>query len=312
LISGKDLHRKKALESAIGYMLSTYKDSSCAKAVIFLDELARNSYSANGGTGKSLVGGALAKIRSLKFIASKNFDAKSRFAFMDVTEEDRIFMVDDLPVDFDLQDLFPVITNDLNVEPKGKNRYTIPFSKSPKILITSNYPVGGIGTSYARRMVKIQFAPYFSDKLTPEMEFGGRFFDDWDSDEWNRFDRYMIHCIQVFLKNGLVETGIDSTEAELKSQTSSDFFLWATTYLETNVDYDLRALLRGGLPVTDDKFVDKALNSKGEEIISFRESCESGIDQRRFNVWISKFHEFKGWQKEDKIHNGYKIVYFKK
>jgi hypothetical protein len=49
---------------------------------------------------------------------------------------------------------------------------------------------------------------YFSDKYTPLDEFGHELFNDWDSEEWARFDNYMMECIKIYLENGLIEMSL--------------------------------------------------------------------------------------------------------
>ena len=94
----------------------------------------------------------------------------------------------------------------MTVEYKGKDPFTIPFSESPKLSVTTNYTVKGDGPSFRRRVFEVELANYFNDKHTPEDEFGHQFFGEWSKEEWQRFDNFMIRCIQFFLKNGLVES----------------------------------------------------------------------------------------------------------
>jgi hypothetical protein len=46
---------------------------------------------------------------------------------------------------------------------------------------------------------------HYSDKFTPIDEFGHQLFNDWDEEEWARFDRYMIECYRIYLQKGLME-----------------------------------------------------------------------------------------------------------
>ncbi|MDZ7757227.1 hypothetical protein [Rhodohalobacter sp.] len=85
----------------------------------------------------------------------------SNFAFMDVKLGDQNLFIDDAHSQFNLEPLFNVITNDMQVEAKYSNRFTIPFEDSPKILIATNSVISGSGNSYERRQVVLEFSDYY-------------------------------------------------------------------------------------------------------------------------------------------------------
>ena len=67
-------------------------------------------------------------------------------------------------------------------------------------------------------------ANHFNDKHTPEDEFKHQFFAEWDNSEWQRFDNYMIRCIQYYLKNGLVESDkVNLDFRKLKNNVGTEF-----------------------------------------------------------------------------------------
>src|SRR5690606_35613136 len=103
------------------------------------------------------------------------------------------------------------------------------FELSPKLLITSNYVVKGSGgSSDERRRVEIEIAPFYSMDNTPMMEFGCRFFDDWDEEMWNVFFNQMFIYCQWYIKYGIVTCpSINLKENKLKSETSIDFVEFA-------------------------------------------------------------------------------------
>jgi hypothetical protein len=53
------------------------------------------------------------------------------------------------------------------------------------------------------------------------------FFGDWDDDEWCVFDNYMIQCIQLYLKQGLIQSEFVNLKIrQLSAETSHDFIEW--------------------------------------------------------------------------------------
>ena len=89
---------------------------------------------------------------------------------------------------FPFERLFSVITDDFPVERKGQDRVTISFEDSPKFLLSTNYVIEGKDASFEDRTHQIEFSDYYGPDHTPKDEFGRRLFDDWDEEEWARFD----------------------------------------------------------------------------------------------------------------------------
>jgi hypothetical protein len=314
-ISNKDPKRIDSMESHIGYLLHTYKDPAKGKAIIFIDEKMGPKGSANGGTGKGIVAEAIGHIRKKAYIDGKIFDPNSRFAYQDIKLGDQFVHIDDIKEDLEFSYFFPAITNDLKVEPKGVTRMTIPFAYSPKFLMTTNYPIGGNSDSYKRRQSVVEFAPHYNKSFTPEEEFGHTLFNDWDEEEWNKFDNYMVHCLQVYLKKGLVEYDINYSKKQLSKSTNSYFVEWAEKHLELNVRYDLAELFRGNRMFPDLKDAKAPTNSKGIAFDSFL-SKNGGIlgasQARTFNNWVEQFGEFKGWKSKRRESDSRQLLIFNK
>ena len=75
-----------------------------------------------------------------------------------------------------------------------------------RIVVSSNYPVKGTGGSTdKRRRYEFEVANHYHVNHQPMDEFQKHFFDDWIPGEWNDFDALMMDCVQVYLKNGLIE-----------------------------------------------------------------------------------------------------------
>jgi hypothetical protein len=106
---------------------------------------------------------------------------------------------------FNFENLFSVITEGITIEYKGKDSIKLDVTESPKIIITTNYTIKGDSASFNARKYEVEMSNYFSDKYTPVMEFGHELFNDWDADEWARFDNYMIECIKIYFQMGLIE-----------------------------------------------------------------------------------------------------------
>jgi len=202
-------------ERCYGYLLHRYNDPAAARAIVFIDAQSKKGNVA-GGTGKSVITKSIEHIRNLdpidgrRFLGSKSEGA--RFNFSTITNATEVALINDLKEDFDLGDIFNVITDDMEVEGKGaaRNKFVIPFERKPKIVLTTNYAVGGTGSSHERRKVIIRIGDFFSrcvaKKITPPDILGKTLFKDFSVDEWNAYDLYAMGCIQQFLRFGIGNT----------------------------------------------------------------------------------------------------------
>jgi len=160
-------------------------------------------------------------------IDGKAFAFEKSFPYQTVSADTQILCFDDVKKHFDFERLFSVVTEGLTLEKKNKDAIKIPFSKSPKIAITTNYAIKGTGNSFARRKWEIELHQYYSKNFTPLDEFKKHFFAEWDDDEWCLFDNYMTYCLQDYLNTGLVKSKFVNLEVrQLASDTSHEFIEW--------------------------------------------------------------------------------------
>lgn len=234
----KTPERFASLVSAIGYMLDRYKNSAVTKAVIFCDEgeiASLDPDSSQGGTGKSLICKAISQMRNTAYYNGKTFNFNSNFAWQKINDDTEIIWIDDTTKWFKFENLFPMITGDFEIEKKNQNAYTIPFNRAPKFVIPTNYTIPSQDVSTKRRLFEVELAPVYNEKHTPVDDFGKRFFDDWDRDEWERFDLFMISTVRFFRKNGLKEyEKINLDLRKLLQAVPQEFLEFFEAYIETN------------------------------------------------------------------------------
>jgi hypothetical protein len=247
----------------------------------------------NGGSGKGLIHKAIAQLKNVVVEDGKRFDPKGQFAYQKVNKDTQIFLLDDVYKNFNFESLFSIVTEGMTVEKKGKDAFKIPFNESPKVSITTNYTVQGECASFKRRVFDVEIANYFNDKHTPEDEFGHQFFSDWDLDEWQRFDNFMIRCLQFFLKNGLVESKkVNLDLRKLRNSVGAEFI----EFMELQNLNDFRI----GRKEFRDMFNDKYKN-----IARFN-------TPQKFNKKVKDYCEFYGVEVEELKYNGIVSFYFKR
>jgi DNA-binding transcriptional MerR regulator len=224
-INGSDPSRVRAMESTIGFLLHGYKNLSFCPAVILNDEVISDN--PEGGTGKGLLMSALSKMKKLVVIDGKSFAFERSFAYQLVSADTQILCFDDVRKHFDFERLFSVVTEGLTLEKKNKDAIKIPFSRSPKIAITTNYAIKGAGNSFARRKWELELHQYYTKEFTPLDEFGKLMFGDWNDDDWCEFDNYMIGCLTNYLRTGLVKSKFVNLKIrQLSAETCHEFIEW--------------------------------------------------------------------------------------
>lgn len=205
-VCGKDPVRKQGLMSAIGYLLHGYKNPSIAKCIIFMDErIPEVKGDSNGGTGKSLVGNFISMYKNVAKIGVNDYRLKVDFLFEPVNFDTEIVIFDDANYRFPFDFLFPYITGSLEVNKKNKSKITIPFSKSPKFLITTNHTIGSSGVSAARRKYELEFADHYNEDFSPADDFGHNLFTDWGTEQQVLADIFALNCVQMYLEAGLFQ-----------------------------------------------------------------------------------------------------------
>lgn len=225
--------RLLALKTSLGYLMHLHKNPAKNKAVIFLDEI-MTANQAQGGSGKSLLIMAISKMRNVVTINGKNVDFKHRFAYQRLNHNTNLMHIEDVETKFNFADLNNTITGDISVERKGKDPFELPSNSSPKVVITSNYPVKGSGgNSEARRRYDFEVSHYYHGGHQPLDDFKKLFFDQWNSNEWNAFHILMMECVHLFLKKGLVEAKpINIATNKLKLSTPEPFIDYCSKHIE--------------------------------------------------------------------------------
>lgn len=224
-VCAKDESRTRSMESTLGFLLHGHKNLSYCPAVILNDEVISDN--PEGGTGKGLFMNALSHMKKVVTIDGKSFTFERAFAYQLVSADTQILVFDDVKKNFDFERLFSVVTEGLTLEKKNKDAIKIPFSKSPKIAITTNYAIKGAGNSFARRKWELELHQHYSKTYTPLEEFGKLMFGDWDDDEWCQFDNYMIYCLQYYMENGLTASKFVNLKIrQLSAETCHDFIEW--------------------------------------------------------------------------------------
>jgi hypothetical protein len=236
----EDMNSAKNLCAVLGYLMHGFKDQSNPRAVIFLETpLAGNP---EGGTGKGILIQAIQQMRAVIRENGKIANPKDKFWAQSVKLDTDIFCIEDVQRNFDFEDIFSVITDGITVEDKYKSKFYIPYERSPKIALTSNYPFRGGGSSHERRKYEFELSHNFKKRYKdPISHYGKRFFSaDWDEGEWQLFYYFMFECSRYFLSLGGALNIIPSEALSIRKftrNTSSEWAAFAAANIKPGVFY---------------------------------------------------------------------------
>lgn len=201
-------HYKRSLWY-FGYMLQGSKRQATARAWLLYDIRSGN----NGRSGKTIIGQAVGKIRSVVVLDGKQIDFKNRFAFQTVLPWTDVVFIDDPSRFMSLNPLYNIISGELSAEKKNLN----PIATNVKVMVASNWILEAEGTSdLGRQFVTqlddfyVQYAKSHNDTITPLIDYHGKeFFTDWSEVDWSEFDNFCARAIQFHLssaapKNSLI------------------------------------------------------------------------------------------------------------
>jgi hypothetical protein len=269
-ITNSDKQRTMSLESTLGYLIHAYKDKTDQKAIIFNDQEIDDN--PNGGSGKSLMLNAIKYMRKIMIIDGKIFDPKkSDFVYQRVSLDTQILAFDDVKKNFNFEQLFSIITEGITVNRKNKDEIFIPFERSPKIILTTNYVIAGTGNSHERRRHEVEIFQYFNDRHTPTKEYGRLLFDSWKENDWNLFYNYMINCLQIYLQKGLLKVeSINADKKKLIQSTCKEFYDWAIE--DSNIKVSVRT------------YNQEVLNRFLNENPTFKD-----LNPRKFLGWVKQY-----------------------
>jgi len=283
-ICGNDESRIESMRSTIGYLLHAWKNLSYSPATILNDE--QISDSPEGGTGKGLFINALSHMKKVVVIDGKSFNFEKSFAYQLVSADTQILCFDDVSKHFNFERLFSVVTEGLTLEKKNKDAIKIPFSKSPKVAITTNYAIRGKGSSFERRKWELELAQFYTREYTPLKEFGKLMFGEWNDDEWCSFDNFMIECLQLYLRSGLVKSEFVNLKIRrLSAETCHEFIEWCGILDDMPPN---KMLATNTKIFKQDLYFDFI-----EDNPDFAPKSKMTVSRTRFYKWLTAYNQFK-------------------
>ncbi len=234
----------------IGYLLHRYKAASKAWIVWVMENRVTSDLESSGGSGKSLMISFLQNMVNTVRMDGRNKKLTENSHFTErVSRETDLIFIDDAYRYFDFDSFYNCITGDMAINPKNEKSWSIPYEKSPKIVVTSNYPTPDINSSAQRRTLLTVFSDYYH-KMTEDNgyletrtvadDFGYDLFrENYDAAFWNEDYNFCVDCLLFYLHtlkhNVRCDPPMENVNKRINRAIMGEAFLdWASIYFASD------------------------------------------------------------------------------
>src|SRR6201999_3842236 len=117
------------------------------------------------GSGKGLLVSFIRWFRKVADFDGKSFRPSDPFLYQNIDPDTNAIFIDDVEEHFKFSSLYSILTNSLLLNKNTRPQVIVPFEDSPKIIITSNFAVGDMDISSARRKYEFAVVKHFGYDL---------------------------------------------------------------------------------------------------------------------------------------------------
>lgn len=248
--------------TGLGFLLDGYKHPSDRAALVFLDHKISEKGERHGRTGKSMYAKACSFLKVTRNINGDEYNPQYQFKHEQITADAQIVNFNDMKPNFDMGSIYGIIADDYTVIRRNNGYVSFTYENSPKVCISMNAFPKGEGSSNEGRSNVLEFSDFFNQTNTPYKHFGHGFFSSaWDADEWNRFDNFLLWCVQKYKQDCFIKyPKANIEERKLKGEVDEVFIDYLdelprnTEHNKDEVLEKIRAKLQkawgGGKPVS--------------------------------------------------------------
>ena len=208
-----DQKRLDNIELAIGFLCHRFNQDSNRRWVVFVDKFydGVDGNASNGGTGKSVLVKCLSHVMNLVELSGRTITAKKDNTNMwsRVNRSHELVLIDDCSKKFPTDLLLTNTTGDFHIEGKYKKGFSIPAKVAPKIVLTSNFPLEGEGSTFTRRQFVCEISNFYlvmneeyDETVNTLHGYKDLCSDLWNENDWTEFYKYVFECVSKFLKRG--------------------------------------------------------------------------------------------------------------
>jgi hypothetical protein len=185
------------VKNTIGFLSHEYKDETTAYIVVFVEKCADPKQ--GGGSGKNVFVNLLSNTTSV--LTRPGSGAKFDEKFFQSWNGQRIFAISDVDPNFNFGFLKEPAGGHMLWKRLFSNETAIDASRSPKLIVLTNYSYEVTDGGLRRRIIPIEFTDYFTVNGGVDGVFEKHFPKDWSEEDWNGYDTFISECIQNWLRS---------------------------------------------------------------------------------------------------------------
>lgn len=266
------------LQRAIGYLCHEHKEEANAYIILLTEECPNPKQ--GGGTGKNIFTNLIGCATSLKNLAGTQAQLNEKL--LQAWNYERVLAIHDLPKKFNLSFFKELASGAGTLKKLFKDEQSLPSSVMPKFIFTTNFSFDNADGGLRRRIIPVEFTPFFTKAGGVDLHFGKLFPYDWSPKDWTQFDNFIIQSIQLYLGGGgklspraLTEDGWLKQFDQLHSPNTREF-------IQQHWDYFLREKF-----IPSDKFRDVYLRFCNENSIALPYQLSAQRMNQALEDWSS-------------------------
>jgi hypothetical protein len=178
----------------IGYYAHDHRDE---EGYLCIATESCEDFKDGGGSGKNIFWNLFKLITTFKSVAASMIKRDNQF--LQSWNFEKVFVMADIPKDFDLIFFKDMITDGAVVRKLYKDEFSVDVSEMAKIGGSSNYSFDDADPGIKRRVRAIEFTDYYTKKGGVSAATGKMFPNDWVELDYVLFDNFMIDCIRTYL-----------------------------------------------------------------------------------------------------------------
>ena len=291
----------ESFKTMFGYLCHNYKDATKNPCIVLTD-MDADDETRNGRRGKTLITKAVQEVQESIIKGGKEFDSGYTHVFADLEKRHNIYIIDDVPAGFKYDDLYTNILGDISCQRKGLKAESIKFKDAPKFVITSNWvvPYDEKNASTNGRFIEYKFTNYYNTTHTPKDDFKCAFFQDWNTDEWNRFYSFVFRCVKLYLQKGIIKTEYNKSNDNYKAYFNNDAvyteFERIISLLISNDSFNVTDFLNIYNDISNPLRTEKMFSIKN--VKKLIEAWAGKFNTERHGFWFKRIENEKKWIKK--------------
>jgi hypothetical protein len=268
------------LHRAIGYLCHEHKEESNTYMIMLVEECPNPKQ--GGGTGKNLFTNLIGHATTLKNIAGSQAQLNEKL--LQAWNYERVMAIHDLPRKFNLPFFKEPSGGSATLKKLFKDEQSLPPSVMPKFIFSTNFSYDDTDGGLRRRLIPLEFKPFFTIVGGVDRHFGKLFPYDWSPEDWTQYDNFIAYSIQQYLVGGGKLSPRPLTEDGWLKQFDQNHMQLTREFIQQHWDYFLREKF-----ISNEKFRDVYLKFSSENNIERKYQLSSMRMTQALEEWCNHY-----------------------